>query len=78
MNFELKADGTFTCHEEIDSQIADYRGKWIVKGGKVELNQTHKGNKPEKDHLSGAAFGNKMDLELKRGAIPLPIILIRK
>ena len=78
MNFELKADGTFTCHEEMDSQTADYRGNWSINGDKIEINQTHNGSKPEKDRLVGTVNGNKMDLENVAKTVKLPIVLRRQ
>lgn len=78
MNFELMQDGTFTVMEVMDGVKSNYRGNWTLNGYKVALNQTHKGNKPEKDSLSGTVSGNEMNLSLPRGPIEFPIVLKRK
>ena len=78
LDFELKADGTFTCVEVMDAVKANYRGNWELKGNQVSLDQTHRDNKPEKDSLSGPVSGDTMDLKLSRNGIDLPIILERK
>jgi len=78
MEFDLKDDGTWTCKEILESQTADFRGKWTIKGDQIAIDQTHRGNKPEKDHLGGTVRGDKMDLEMAKQNIKLPIILVRR
>ena len=78
MDFELKPGGTFTVMEVMDGVKSNYRGNWKIDGHKVELNQTHKGNRAEKDSLAGTVSGNEMNLILPRGPIEIPVILIRK
>ena len=76
--FDLKADGTFTCQEVMDSKKASYRGKWSLQGNQIAINQTHRDGKPEKDLAEGTLVGNKMDLKIKKGSVKLPFILKRK
>ena len=75
--FDLKADGTFTCQEVMDSKKASYRGKWSLQGNQISINQTHRDGKPEKDLAEGTLSGNKMDLVIKKGSVRLPFILKR-
>ena len=78
MVFELKADGSFTCVEVMDSTTANYKGNWKVSGSQVTINQTHMNGSPVKDVLAGTMSGNKMDLEKKVGPVSVPIILKRR
>lgn len=78
MDFELKADGTFTCIENLKSQTANYKGNWKFNGGQITINQTHKNNSPEQDSLVGTVSGNKMDLKTKNQGVSLPMILRRR
>ena len=78
MDFMLKADGTFTCHEELGPLIADYRGNWTINGDQIVINQTHSGDTPEKDRLEGTVSGNKMDLQNVSQTVKVPLVLRRR
>lgn len=78
LDFMIKADGTFTVKEVMDGVEAKYRGNWTVNGNQVSLNQTHRGNKSEKDKLAGPVDGDTMYLILPRGPIEIPVVLIKK
>ena len=76
LDFVIKADGTFTVEEVMEGVETKYRGNWTVDGNKVSLNQSHKGNKPEKDKLVGPLYSDTMNLILPRGPIEFPFVLI--
>lgn len=78
MVFDLKADGTFTCDEEMDSVASKYKGNWKNNGTQITINQTHKNGSPEKDSLVGTVSGNKMDVATKNQGVSLPLILRRR
>lgn len=78
LDFVIRADGTFTVEEVMDGVEAKYRGNWTATGNQVSLDQTHKGNKPEKDKLVGPVYGDTMNLILARGPIEILIVLNKK
>jgi hypothetical protein len=78
MDFQLKADGTFTCHEELGGMTGDFRGNWTIKGDQIVIDQTHHGDKPEKDRLEGTVRGNKMDLKNVSQTVKVPLVLKRR
>jgi hypothetical protein len=62
LEFDVKADGTFTAKEVMDSRAANYKGKWTLRGNRIALNQTHENGKPVADKMDGTLNGREMNL----------------
>jgi len=75
--FSVKPDMTFIAMTSARSQSFRHRGKWKLTRDKIEFNQTHTNNKPEKDYLPGTLAGDRIDGTLEKRGFKMGVVLDR-